>query len=234
MWVTELWRYPVKSMRGERLDETVLTDDGVTGDRLAHVYGPRGVLTARTRPRLLRLAGTLGPDGEPLVNGRPWNDPATAVAVREAAGVGARMAGYDGPERFDVLPLLVATDGAINSLGVDGRRLRPNIVLGGVPGLAERSWPGQAVRIGETLIGVQSVRGRCIITTIDPDTGEQDLDVLRRIHRQFDGTMALNCWVVRGGRIRVGQPAEVVDLDADPPPGGGWITGKPYRVTAVE
>ena len=33
MWVTELWRYPVKSMRGERLDETVLTDDGVTGDR---------------------------------------------------------------------------------------------------------------------------------------------------------------------------------------------------------
>jgi uncharacterized protein YcbX len=107
-------------------------------------------------------------------------------------------------------------------------------VLGGVPGLAERSWPGQAVRIGETLIGVQSVRGRCIITTIDPDTGEQDLDVLRRIHRQFDGTMALNCWVVRGGRIWVGQRAEVVDLDADPPPGGGWITGKPYRVTAVE
>ena len=29
------------------------------------------------------------------------------------------------------------------------------------------------------------------------------------------GTMALNCWVVRGGRIRVGQRAEVVDLDAD-------------------
>ena len=117
MRVTELWRYPVKSMRGERLDDAVLTDDGVTGDRLAHVYGPRGVLTARTRPRLLGLAGTLGPDGEPLVNGRPWNDPATAAAVREAAGVGARMAGYDGPERFDVLPLLVATDGAIKALG---------------------------------------------------------------------------------------------------------------------
>ncbi|MGH3593730.1 MAG: MOSC N-terminal beta barrel domain-containing protein, partial [Pseudonocardiaceae bacterium] len=72
MRVTELWHYPVKSMRGEQLDDAVLTDDGVTGDRLAHVYGPRGVLTARTRPRLLGLAGTLGPDGEPLVNGRPW------------------------------------------------------------------------------------------------------------------------------------------------------------------
>ena len=232
MRVTELWRYPVKSMRGEPLDNAVLTDDGVTGDRLAHVYGPRGVLTARTRPRLLRLGGTLGPAGEPLVNGLPWDDPATAAAVQEAAGVQARMASYDGPERFDVLPLLVATDGAIKALREDGRRLRPNIVLGGVPGLAERSWPGRALRIGEALIGVQSVRGRCIITTIDPDTGEQDLDVLRKIHRLFDGTMALNCWVIRGGRIRVGERAEVVDLDVDPPPGGGWITGTPYRVTS--
>ena len=33
MRVTELWRYPVKSMRGERLDDALLTDDGVTGDR---------------------------------------------------------------------------------------------------------------------------------------------------------------------------------------------------------
>ena len=49
MQVTELWRYPVKSMRGERLDDAVLTDDGLTGDRIAHVYGPRGVLTAHTR-----------------------------------------------------------------------------------------------------------------------------------------------------------------------------------------
>ncbi len=113
-------------------------------------------------------------------------------------------------------------------------RLRPNIVLGGVPGLAERSWPGKALRIGETLIGVQSVRSRCIVTTIDPDTGEQDLDVLRRIHRQFDGTMALNCWVVHGGRIRAGQRADVVDLDVDPPPGGGWITGTPYRAVAPD
>lgn len=231
IWVTELWRYPVKSMRGEQLDDVVLTDDGVKGDRLVHVYGPRGVLTARTRPRLLGLGGTLSLDGEPLVDGHPWDGPAAAAAVQAAAGRQARLASYDGPERFDVLPLLVATDGAIKALGEDGRRLRPNILLGGVSGLAERSWPGKALRIGEALIGVQSVRGRCIITTIDPDTGEQDLDVLRKIHRLFDGTMALNCWTVRGGRIRVGQHVDIVDLDVDPPLGGGWITGAPYRVT---
>ena len=32
--VAELWRYPVKSMRGERLDEMVLTERGPVGDRL--------------------------------------------------------------------------------------------------------------------------------------------------------------------------------------------------------
>lgn len=233
MRIAELWRYPVKSMRGEQLRDIVLTEDGVAGDRIAHVYGSRGVLTARTRHRLLGLAGTLGADGEPLVDGRPWHDQATAVAVQEAAGAQARVARYDGPERFDVLPLLVATDGAIAALCEDGRRLRPNIVLSGVPGLTERTWPGMALRIGDALIGVQSVRGRCIITTIDPDSGEQDLDVLRKIHRQFDGTMALNCWVVRGGRIQIGNHVEVVDLDVVPPAGGGWLTGAPYSVTTT-
>jgi hypothetical protein len=43
--------------------------------------------------------------------------------------------------RFDVLPLLVATDGAIAALGEDGRRLRPNVVVGGVDGW--RSGPGR-------------------------------------------------------------------------------------------
>jgi uncharacterized protein YcbX len=48
----------------------------------------------------------------------------------------------------------VATDGAIQALGVDGWRLRPNIVVGGVDGLAEREWPGRRLRIGEVVIAV--------------------------------------------------------------------------------
>ncbi|MFI7068136.1 MOSC domain-containing protein [Kribbella sp. NPDC050124] len=68
-------------------------------------------------------------------------------------------------------------------LGVDGRRLRPNIVIAGAEPRDERQWPGRALRIGDALIGVHSQRPRCIVTTIDPDTGEQDLDVLRRIRR---------------------------------------------------
>ncbi len=230
MRVAELWRFPVKSLRGERLETAELTEDGVAGDRLIHVRRPNGVLTGRTRHGLLGLSAATSPDGRTLVNGRPWDDPRVLAEVRAVAGPDAELAPYAGPERFDILPLMVATDGGIGTLGQDGRRLRPNLVIGGVDGLAERSWPGKALRIGEALIGVESLRGRCIVTTIDPDTGEQNLDVLRRIIREFDGTFALNCWVAQGGSIRVGDPVELVDEPLPRPPRGGWILGQPYLV----
>ena len=211
MHIAELWRYPVKSLAGERLESAELLPDGIFGDRLVHVRDGRDkVVTARTRHRLLGLHGTLGPDGEPLIDGRPWTAPESGAAVRAAAGEGARLARYEGPERFDVLPLLVATDGAIGRLGADHRRLRPNIVIAGVEGLAEREWPGRRLHVGETIIAVASVRRRCIMTTFDPDTLAQDLSVLRRINTEFAGRIALDCSVVQGGKLALGDPVELL------------------------
>jgi hypothetical protein len=85
--------------------------------------------------------------------------PAPALAICNRAD--AEMVHYEGEERFDVLPLLVATDGAINHMGFDGRRLRPNIVIGGVEGLMEREWPGRRLQIGGILIHAAQLRGRC-------------------------------------------------------------------------
>jgi uncharacterized protein YcbX len=216
MHVAELWRFPVKSMAGQRLDAAEVREDGITGDRLVHVQSARGsVVTSRTRPLLLGHHATLGPGGEPLVDGRPWSSPHVARDVEAAAGPGARLVRYEGVERFDVLPLLVATDGAIAAFGFDGRRLRPNIVLGGVPGLAERGWEGKFLRSGDVIIGIQDLRQRCIMTTFDPDTLAQDVGVLRRIQREFGGTLALNCHVVRGGTLRVGDPVEILDALPD-------------------
>lgn len=232
MYVKELWRYPVKSMRGERLESAEITSDGVAGDRVLHVRGSRGPLTGRTRPALLGLSAETGADGEVRVAGRPWDSPQTAALVRAAAGPDAELVRYQGPERFDVLNLLVATDGAVADLGYDHRRLRPNIVVGGVPGLAERGWPGRALRIGEVLVGLLKLRARCVVTTIDPDTGEQDLDVLRTILRGYEGTFALDSWAAAPGVIRVGDEVELIDLDpaSDRPRPGGWIVGAPYEV----
>src|SRR3954466_14068231 len=107
MKVAELWRYPVKSLAGERLGVADLSENGIVGDRVVHVRDGDGrVTTARTKHRLLGLHGRLGADGEPLIDGRPWTSDEALVAVRGAVGADATLARYDGRERFDVLPLL--------------------------------------------------------------------------------------------------------------------------------
>ena len=78
----------------------------------------------------------------------------------EIAGPGAQLVYDRTANRFDVLPLLVATDGAIAAFGRDGRRLRPNLVIGGVEGLDEFQWPGSRLVIGDVIIEVDSRRGR--------------------------------------------------------------------------
>jgi len=212
MHVAELWRYPVKSMRGEPLQRADVRRDGIVGDRLVQVRDPNGLVTARTRPRLLGLNATLGADGSPRVDGRTWDDERVAAGVRAAAGADAWLELRDDPrERFDILPLLVATDGAIGAFAQDGRRLRPNIVLGGVPGLTERDWEGKLLVIGDLVVLLHSLRGRCIVTTYDPDSLAQDVGVLRDIRRRFAGMLALNSAVLRPGIVRVGDPARVVD-----------------------
>lgn len=129
------------------------------------------------------------------------------------AGRGGRGRGagpHEARDGFDVLPLLVATDGAIAALGVDHRRLRPNIVIAGVEGLAERAWPGHRLRIGDAVISVAKLRGRCVMTTYDPDTQEQDLSVLKRIVTDFGGRMALDCDVVEAGVVSVGDTVQLL------------------------
>ncbi len=211
MFIKELWRYPAKSMAGEQLNATQVGKLGMAGDRKVLVLGPNGrVITSRTHHKLLGLKGTLGADGNPSISGHVWNTPEALALVRKAVGPGAEIHFYEGPERFDVLPLLVATDGAIAVFGHDGRRLRPNIVVGGVEGLAERSWPGKSLRIGEVVIGVRDLRGRCVMTTFDPDTLEQNHSVLKEIVKKVDGELALNCYVIEGGEIHVGDDVELL------------------------
>jgi uncharacterized protein len=210
MDVKQLWRYPVKSMRGEALVTAEVTTEGIVGDRVVHVENDHGPVTARRRPALLGLSGSTRPDGQVLVDGRPWQDPAVGEQVRAAAGTDTRLVRDEGLDRFDILPLLVATDGAIQAFGRDGRRLRPNLVVGGVDGLAECAWEGCVLAIGPVLLHLDSLRQRCVMTTYDPDTLERDGEVLRDINRRFAGTLALNTAVLRPGVLRVGDEVRLL------------------------
>jgi uncharacterized protein YcbX len=211
MEVTEIWRYPIKTMAGEKLQRAYLGPLGVEGDRVVHVENAQQrVITSRSHPRFLGHHGTLGADGEPLVDGRAWNSPEVAAEVVDIVGPGAKLVRYAGVGRFDILPLLVATDGAIAAFGHDHRRLRPNLVIGGVEGLAERAWPGGCLRAGKVLIGVQDLRLRCIMTSYDPDTLVQDKEITRDIYKRFEGKLALNCFVIEGGEIKVGDQVQLL------------------------
>lgn len=202
----QLWRYPVKSMAGEQIQRATLSDLGVPGDRLVWVRGPEGVRTARRQYQLLGLRGTLSPEGEVLVNGHPWDSAVAAELVRAAAGEDAWLERARTGYQFDILPLLVATDGAVAAFGRDIRRLRPNLLISGVDGLDETTWEGSALLTGEVIIELDSLRGRCPMTTVDPDTITRDPSVLKDIGRRFGGRLALNAAVGRGGEIVVGNP----------------------------
>ena len=215
--VAGLWRYPIKSLAGESLSEAAIGPSGIPGDRGVLVLGPEGVRTSRRHHRLLGLRGTLGRDGQPLVNGHPWNSPEALALIRIAAGDDAWLEQVDAGEGFDVLPLLVATDGAVAAFGRDVRRLRPNLLIGGVAGLDERTWPGAELRIGDAIVRLDSLRGRCPMTTVDPDTLDRDPEVLRDIGRRFGGRLALNAEVVRAATIRPGDPVEIVRTAVDAP-----------------
>jgi len=209
LFLAELWRYPVKSLAGERVSVTTLGPTGIPGDRIVRVRGPEGVRTSRRYYKLLGLRGTLDADGRARINGHRWDSAEALELVQSAAGADAWLEASKGLDRFDILPLLVATDGAVAAFGRDVRRLRPNLVIGGVEGLAERDWPGAELQIGDAIVRLDSLRSRCQMTTIDPDTLQVNPDVLRDIVRRFANKLALNAEVARGGMIRVGDPVSL-------------------------
>jgi uncharacterized protein YcbX len=204
----------VKTLAGEPLSTAVLALDGIPGDRLVRVRGPEGVRTSRRHYRLLGLSGTLDPDGRPRINDFPWDSAEALALVKQAAGADAWLEACGGLDRFDILPLLVATDGGVAAFGRDVRRLRPNILIAGVEGLRERNWPGAELHVGDAIVRLDSLRGRCHMTTVDPDTLQVDPGVLRDIVRRFDGQLALNAKVVRAGAIRIGDPVRLVRTPA--------------------
>jgi uncharacterized protein YcbX len=222
MWLDAIWRYPIKSARGQQLESARLGELGVPGDRLAYVVdGAGATVSGRTAPRLLGLQGSLAQDGTPLLDDHDWDSPESTQLVRDAAGSGARLVEADSFERFDILPLLVVSDGALSAARLDVRRLRPNLVVGGVDGLTERAWQGRFLRVGDAVVQLANLRARCIVTTYDPDTGAQDVGVLMDIRRRFDGVLGLNAWVARPGHVEVGDQVELLDAfegAADP----GW------------
>jgi uncharacterized protein YcbX len=231
--VAELWRYPVKSLQGERLTSAEAGPEGLAGDRqwaLFDVDTGFG-LTARRVPDLLFLSSRLRADDQVevvLPDGTVTSDDAVlsdwlgrSVALRAAADApGERR--YESPQEigeageydWDVFSgargafhdssrirvSLVST----GTLGTwDRRRFRANVVL---EGAGEDALVGRRVRLGGAELDVVKQVDRCVMVTRPQPGGiGRDNGVLKTIHRERDGCLAVGALVARPGTVAVGD-----------------------------
>jgi len=92
-------------------------------------------------------------------------------------------------------------------------RFRPNLVVGGAEPWAEDGWLGGRLRIGAMTFRAAKECSRCLVTTIDQETGETGRQPLRMLgeRRRFENGLlfAINLIPDESGELRVGDPVEV-------------------------
>jgi len=229
--VEALFRYPVKSMRGELLEVADLGWHGLDGDRRlafrrADDRGGFPWLTASKLPELIlfapqrpgpAVAGNLPthvrtPDGEELaVFGQEL---ATEVGRRHGSPV--EMVHLN-RGIFDEASISVITSTTVGEIGrlaarrPDVRRFRPNILIASslsVP-FEEDEWVGGVLSFGETNTAAISITNRderCSIVNFDPDSARPAAEMLKLIVRLRDNKAGVYGTVTRPGRLAVGQP----------------------------
>lgn len=89
---------------------------------------------------------------------------------------------------------------------LDYRRLRANLVIGGFPAWAEMQWVGSQIEIGDAVLQVEAVIGRCAATHVNPDTGIPDGDLVGTLNSVYGhNKCGVYARVVKGGGIRRGD-----------------------------
>ncbi len=225
----EVWRYPVKSLQGERLSTADLGPEGIAGDRHYAIFDAvTGLgLTARREPSLLWASASLVsgaltitlPDGTTATDDAALSDWLDRPV--ELRGLDdSRSRRYENAVDFETQDAWTTFDGArgtfrdservvvslvsTGTLGSwDARRFRPNLVL---EGAGEESLVGSRVSLGSAVLELSQGIGRCVLVTRPQPGGiEKDLDVLRTVHRAHGGTLAVGATVVVPGVVSVGD-----------------------------
>jgi uncharacterized protein len=219
--VVGLWRYPVKSMAGEKLSDAEVSWHGFAGDRrwafirdgmtqsgfpwltlrersdMNH-YLPSFVEPARpdkSRTVVRTPSGAVLDVADPALAAELW--PGGARVVRQDRGI------------FDTFPLSLVTTQTLSRLGemvgsrLDVERFRPNILVEPTndEAFVEDSWVGCILRIGDLRMRVDKRDGRCAVITIDPLTSERNPTILRAVAQERQGCVGVYGSTVQPGRI---------------------------------
>ena len=223
--VAALWRYPVKSMAAEALDEVEISWHGLAGDR-RWAFVQDGLersgfpwLTIRERSDMWqyrpRFADPAQPDKSRTLVSAPdgreldVTDPALADELASGARVIKQNRGV-----FDTSPLSLVTTQSIAAVGdlvgeaLEPRRFRPNLLIeaaGGEP-FAEDDWVGSVLEIGAARVRVDLRDERCVMVNVDPSTSDRNAAVLKAIARERDACLGVYGSTVAPGTIAVGDP----------------------------
>jgi uncharacterized protein YcbX len=232
--VLELWRYPVKSLQGERLSESWIGPLGIPRDRGWALFDrDTGLgLTARRVPELLFGAARVTdggavevvlPDGTVTADDAVLSDwLGRRVELRAATENEGAAPTYedpgdetpDGPTEWAQwqgatgpfhdsprIRLSLVSTGTLGSW--DRRRFRANVLLDGE---GEDALRGREVALGAASLLVGAPIARCVMTTRPQPGGiGRDTSVLKTIHRERDGFLAVRAGVLEPAVVRVGD-----------------------------
>ena len=236
--IKAIYRYPVKSMCGEPLDQAQLGFLGFVGDRrfaFIQTEDRTGFpwLTGREYPRLVRYTPTFNdiaapnkssvrvrtPEGLDL----PLESAELREHLEQASGHALHLLRLDFNRTYDAGDVSVITTGTLASLSelvgrqVGARRFRPNIVVETTPDVGvfpEGSWVGGSLVFGDgadaPAIRVQMNDPRCKMVDIDPETGTPQPGVLAAIVRERGGEAGVYGVIERTGTVMVGAPASLL------------------------
>ena len=255
--VDSLWRYPVKSMRGEELDEAFAGFSGIYGDRLfafRSSASPKGFpyLTAREQQKLLqhrprfrypdKAARPINLAEAESMGANPVSaDPADLIvdvetpdgktlAIDDPALIGTLREGIEQKHQLtlmrseraltDCRPVSIFSLQSARQLGdetgtpIDKRRFRANVYvdLTSAEGFAENKFVGRSLQIGpKVVIRILERDARCMMITLDPDTGEKEPAILKKVAQAHDGMAGVYGAVMVEGILHKGDPVEVLE-----------------------
>jgi uncharacterized protein YcbX len=228
--IEALYRYPVKSMRGEEHDAATLGWHGLEGDRRlafrrVDERGGNPWLSAGRLPDLVSFAPvshTDDPDALPTHVRTPEGEELPLFGEALAEEVGRR---HGAPVQmmqlrhgiFDEAHLSVITSSTVRELGrlaetsADARRFRPNLLVRSTRDLPfeEDEWVGGVLTFGEAddapALSVTMRDQRCSMVDLDPDGGSRTPGVMKACVRANENHAGIYCTVTRTGRLAVGQ-----------------------------